>query len=108
MKRRKFLKATGAGIAATGLAGILAAHRAPVFAQAKRSTSCAGTIRPLRQGARVTAGMQKRSASSSTSRPSRHDIGRARRDPIGHGPDISCCHIIRTLSGAAAAERHCV
>jgi len=34
MKRRKFLKATGAGIAATGLAGILAAHRAPVFAQA--------------------------------------------------------------------------
>jgi len=34
MKRRKFLKATGAGMAATGLAGILAAHRAPVFAQA--------------------------------------------------------------------------
>ena len=34
MKRRKFLKATGAGFAATGLAGILAAHRAPVFAQA--------------------------------------------------------------------------
>ena len=34
MKRRKFLKATGAGVAATGLAGILAAHRAPVFAQA--------------------------------------------------------------------------
>ena len=34
MKRRKFLKASGAGIAATGLAGILAAHRAPVFAQA--------------------------------------------------------------------------
>ena len=34
MKRRKFLKATGAGIATTGLAGILAAHRAPVFAQA--------------------------------------------------------------------------
>jgi len=34
MKRRKFLKATGAGLAATGLAGILAAHRAPVFAQA--------------------------------------------------------------------------
>jgi len=34
MKRRKFLKATGAGIAATGLAGILASHRAPVFAQA--------------------------------------------------------------------------
>jgi multiple sugar transport system substrate-binding protein len=34
MKRRKFLKATGAGIAATGLAGVLAAHRAPVFAQA--------------------------------------------------------------------------
>src|SRR4029077_5691054 len=30
----KFLKATGAGIAATGLAGILAAYRAPVFAQA--------------------------------------------------------------------------
>src|SRR5260221_13375515 len=34
MKRRKFLKAAGAGVAATGLAGILAAHRAPVFAQA--------------------------------------------------------------------------
>ena len=34
MKRRKFLKATGSGIAMTGLAGILAAHRAPVFAQA--------------------------------------------------------------------------
>jgi multiple sugar transport system substrate-binding protein len=34
MKRRKFLKVTGAGIATTGLAGILAAHRAPVFAQA--------------------------------------------------------------------------
>ena len=34
MKRRKFLKATGAGFAATGLAGILAAYRAPVFAQA--------------------------------------------------------------------------
>jgi multiple sugar transport system substrate-binding protein len=34
MKRRKFLKVTGAGVAATGLAGILAAHRAPVFAQA--------------------------------------------------------------------------
>jgi multiple sugar transport system substrate-binding protein len=34
MKRRKFLKATGAGIAVTGLAGILATHRAPVFAQA--------------------------------------------------------------------------
>ena len=34
MKRRKFLKATGAGIASTGLAGILAAYRAPVFAQA--------------------------------------------------------------------------
>lgn len=34
MKRRKFLKATSAGFAATGLAGILAAHRAPVFAQA--------------------------------------------------------------------------
>ena len=34
MKRRKFLKATGAGVAATGLAGILAAYRAPVFAQA--------------------------------------------------------------------------
>ena len=34
MKRRKFLKATGAGVATTGLAGILAMHRAPVFAQA--------------------------------------------------------------------------
>jgi multiple sugar transport system substrate-binding protein len=34
MKRRKFLKAAGAGFAATGLGGILAAHRAPVFAQA--------------------------------------------------------------------------
>ena len=34
MKRRKFLKASGAGIAMTGLAGILAAYRAPVFAQA--------------------------------------------------------------------------
>ena len=34
MKRRKLLKATGAGFAATGLAGILATHRAPVFAQA--------------------------------------------------------------------------
>ncbi len=34
MKRRKFLKATGAGVAATGLAGILASYRAPVFAQA--------------------------------------------------------------------------
>ncbi|MEO8719063.1 MAG: hypothetical protein ABI423_12670, partial [Burkholderiales bacterium] len=34
MKRRKFLKATSAGFAATGLAGILAAHRAPAFAQA--------------------------------------------------------------------------
>ena len=34
MKRRKFLKVTGAGIATSGLAGILAAHRAPVFAQA--------------------------------------------------------------------------
>ena len=34
MKRRKFLKAAGAGVATTGLAGILASHRAPVFAQA--------------------------------------------------------------------------
>ena len=34
MKRRKFLKAAGAGVASTGLAGILATHRAPVFAQA--------------------------------------------------------------------------
>ncbi len=34
MKRRKFLKATGATVAATGIAGILSAHRAPVFAQA--------------------------------------------------------------------------
>ena len=34
MKRRKFLKAAGAGVAATGLAGILASHRSPVFAQA--------------------------------------------------------------------------
>jgi multiple sugar transport system substrate-binding protein len=34
MKRRKFLKAAGAGVATTGLAGILATHRAPVFAQA--------------------------------------------------------------------------
>ena len=34
MKRRKFLKSVGAGVAATGLGGILAAHRAPVFAQA--------------------------------------------------------------------------
>ena len=34
MKRRKFLKASGAGIAMTGIAGILAAYRAPVFAQA--------------------------------------------------------------------------
>ncbi len=34
MKRRRFLKSVGAGVAATGLGGILAAHRAPVFAQA--------------------------------------------------------------------------
>jgi len=34
MKRRKFLKAAGAGVATSGLAGILATHRAPVFAQA--------------------------------------------------------------------------
>src|SRR5688572_33148664 len=34
MKRRKFLQAAGAGVASTGLAGILASHRAPVFAQA--------------------------------------------------------------------------
>jgi multiple sugar transport system substrate-binding protein len=34
MKRRKFLKVAGAGVASTGLAGILATHRAPVFAQA--------------------------------------------------------------------------
>src|SRR6185503_12553621 len=34
MKRRKFLKAAGASAATTGLAGILATHRAPVFAQA--------------------------------------------------------------------------
>ena len=34
MKRRKFLKTVGAGVAATGLTGILSAQRAPVFAQA--------------------------------------------------------------------------
>src|SRR4029078_4848339 len=34
MKRRKFLKAARAGVATSGLAGILATHRAPVFAQA--------------------------------------------------------------------------
>jgi multiple sugar transport system substrate-binding protein len=34
MKRRSFLKAVGAGVAATGIEGILTAHRAPVFAQA--------------------------------------------------------------------------
>jgi multiple sugar transport system substrate-binding protein len=33
MKRRTFLKATGAGVAAVGIEGILAAHRAPAFAQ---------------------------------------------------------------------------
>jgi multiple sugar transport system substrate-binding protein len=34
MKRRSFLKAVGAGVAATGIEGILTAQRAPVFAQA--------------------------------------------------------------------------
>jgi multiple sugar transport system substrate-binding protein len=34
MKRRKFLKAVGAGVAVTGIEGILSAQRAPVFAQA--------------------------------------------------------------------------
>jgi multiple sugar transport system substrate-binding protein len=34
MKRRSFLKAVGAGVAATGIEGILSAQRAPVFAQA--------------------------------------------------------------------------
>ncbi len=34
MKRRSFLKTVGAGVAATGMTGILTAHRAPVFAQA--------------------------------------------------------------------------
>jgi multiple sugar transport system substrate-binding protein len=34
MKRRTFLKAVGAGVAATGIEGILTAQRAPVFAQA--------------------------------------------------------------------------
>ena len=34
MKRRKFLKTAGAGLAATGITGILSAQRAPVFAQA--------------------------------------------------------------------------
>src|SRR5262245_39541595 len=36
MKRRKFLKAAGAGVATTGLAGLLATHRAPVFVPAKQ------------------------------------------------------------------------
>ena len=34
MRRRKFLKAVGAGVAATGIEGILKAQHAPVFAQA--------------------------------------------------------------------------
>jgi multiple sugar transport system substrate-binding protein len=34
MKRRTFLKAVGAGVAATGIEGILTAQRAPAFAQA--------------------------------------------------------------------------
>jgi len=34
MRRRSFLKAVGAGVAATGIEGILQAQRAPVFAQA--------------------------------------------------------------------------
>ena len=34
MKRRTFLKTVGAGVAATGIEGILSAQRAPVFAQA--------------------------------------------------------------------------
>ena len=34
MKRRTFLKTMGAGVAATGIEGILSAQRAPVFAQA--------------------------------------------------------------------------
>src|SRR5499426_424756 len=33
MKRRTFIKAVGAGVAATGIEGILTAHRAPAFAQ---------------------------------------------------------------------------
>jgi len=33
MKRRAFIKAVGAGVAATGIEGILTAHRAPAFAQ---------------------------------------------------------------------------
>ena len=33
MKRRTFLKAAGAGVTAVGIEGILAAHRAPAFAQ---------------------------------------------------------------------------
>src|SRR6476646_1451989 len=34
MKRRKFLKTLGLGVAATGIEGVLKAQRAPVFAQA--------------------------------------------------------------------------
>src|SRR5262249_53398405 len=34
MRRRSFLKAVGAGVAATGIEGILKAQRSPVFAQA--------------------------------------------------------------------------
>src|SRR5499426_334861 len=33
MKRRTFIKAVGAGVAASGIEGILTAHRAPAFAQ---------------------------------------------------------------------------
>jgi multiple sugar transport system substrate-binding protein len=33
MKRRSFLKATGAGVALTGIEGILATHQAPAYAQ---------------------------------------------------------------------------
>ena len=34
MRRRKFMKAVGAGVATAGIEGILTAQRAPVFAQA--------------------------------------------------------------------------
>ena len=110
MKRRKFLKARR-GVAATGMAGILASHRAPVFAQAN-------TVHMLRWNDFVPAAdkvlrevvlrprCRRRSASSSTSRRSTPTTCRRappRRSSPAAGPTSSCCSTTTRSSTRRAA-----